>query len=182
MWGQFEPLPRSLVPAGLGKWVPAHSSRRSWDEHFMYSRPHRMQLPFFWTSVRVSSGKQAWIWNKPSTASMRWCRGTPQSTSSLVKYVLFKYCPGRGGMKHGNSPENARACAAQQPACSGKPPSAPSSALSTTRQILCGTKEMPSCCKAPQVSPGVGGRTRWKCTSALCPEAAAAEALCFWDQ
>ena len=52
--------------------------------------------------------------------------------------VLCKYCPGRGGMKHGNSPENARACAAQQPACPGKPPSAHSSALSTIRQTLSG--------------------------------------------
>ena len=39
------------------------------------------------------------------------------------------------------------------------------------------TQEMPSCCKTPKVSPGVGGRTRWKRSSALCPEAAA-EALC----
>ena len=38
------------------------------------------------------------------------------------------------------------------------------------------TQEMPSCCKAPKVSPGAGGRTRWKRSSALCPEAAA-EAL-----
>ena len=182
MWGTVCALTSVTGSSRTRKWVPAHSSRSSQDEYFMYSCPNGMQLLFFWISVRVSSRKQAWIWKKPSTASMRWCRGTPQSTRPLVKYVLFKYCPGRGGMKHGNSPENARACAAQQPACSGKPPSAPSSALSTTRQILCGTKEMPSCCKAPQVSPGVGGRTRWKCTSALCPEAAAAEALCFWDQ
>ena len=39
------------------------------------------------------------------------------------------------------------------------------------------TQEMPSCCKTPKVSPGVGGRTRWKRSSALCPEAAA-EDLC----
>ena len=34
------------------------------------------------------------------------------------------------------------------------------------------TQEMPSCCKTPKVSPGVGGRTRWKRSSALCPETA----------
>ena len=39
------------------------------------------------------------------------------------------------------------------------------------------TQEMPSCCKAPKVSPGAGGRTRWKHSSALCPETAV-EALC----
>ena len=136
--GQFVPLPWPLGPAGLGTWVPAPSSRRSWDEHFMDPRPTWMQLPCFWISVRVTSRKQAWIWNKSSIASMRWCRGTPQSTSPLVKYVLFKQCPGRGGMKHGNSPENAKACAAQRPAWPGKPPGAPSSALSTTRQLLSG--------------------------------------------
>ena len=136
--GQFVPLPRSLVSAELGKWVLAHTSRSSQEENFMYSCPNGMQLPFFWISVRVSSRKLAWIWNKPSTASMRWCRGTLQSTRPLVKYILFKYCPGRGGMKHGNSSENARAWAAQQPACPGKPPSAHSSALSTIRQILSG--------------------------------------------
>ena len=136
--GQFVPLPWPLGPAGLGTWVPAPSSRRSWDEHFMDPRPNWMQLPCFWISVRVPSRKQAWIWNTPSTASMRWCRGTPQSTSPLVKYVLCKHCPGRGGMKHGNSPENAKACAAQRPAWPGKPPGAPSSALSTTRQLLSG--------------------------------------------
>ena len=38
------------------------------------------------------------------------------------------------------------------------------------------TQEMPSCCKAPKVSPGVGGRTPWKGSSTLCPEAEA-EAL-----
>ena len=39
------------------------------------------------------------------------------------------------------------------------------------------TQEMSSCCKAPKVSPGAGGRTCWKSSSALCPETAV-EALC----
>ena len=138
MWGTVCALTSVTGSSRTRKWVPAHSSRSSQDEYFMYSCPNGMQLLFFWISVRVSSRKQAWIWKKPSTASMRWCRGTPQSTRPLVKYVLFKYCPGRGGMKHGNSPENARACASQQPPCPGKPPSAHSSALSTIRQILSG--------------------------------------------
>ena len=32
---------------------------------------------------------------------------------------------------------------------------------------------MPSCYKAPKISPGAGGTTCWKCSSALCTEAAA---------
>ena len=80
-------------------------------------------------------------------------------------------------MKHGNSPQNARACAADRLASAQGSHPGPSPQHSVQHgSFSLATQETPSCCKAPKVSPGEGGRTSWKRSSGLCPQARA-EAL-----
>ena len=80
-------------------------------------------------------------------------------------------------MKHGNSPQNARACAADRLASAQGSHPGPSPQHSVQQgSFSLATHETPSYCKAPKVSPGEGSRTSWKRSSGLCPQARA-EAL-----
>ena len=80
-------------------------------------------------------------------------------------------------MKLGNSPQNARVCAADRLASAQGSHPGPSPQHSVQQgSFSLATPETPSCCKAPKVSPGEGGSTCWKRSSGLCPQAVA-EAL-----